>query len=139
MSQLLFRISFSPHFVFPPLSRTEILSTATLFIILWCEPPRFCSEVVSAANFPPSPPVVSFFSLSSFWPRCRLWHHFVHFSPIPPFPKSERSRLLCSCSYRQTGKQATSENVSVLRPSLTAALIAEGTVRCLLKLACAVI
>lgn len=97
----------------------------------------FCSELVSAANFPPSSPVVFFFSLSRFWPRCRLWHHFVQISPIPPFHKSKRSRLLCWCSYRQTGRRATFENVSVLWPSLTAALIAEGTMRCLLKMACA--
>lgn len=78
-------------------------------------------------------PSVVFFSLSRFWPRCRLWHHFVQISPIPPFHKSKCSRLLCWCSYRQTGRRATFENVSVLWPSLTAALIAETTIRCLVN------
>lgn len=47
---------------------------------------------------------VLFFSLSCFWPRCRLWHRFVPIPPVPPFHKSKHSRLLCRCRFRQTGE-----------------------------------
>lgn len=66
------------------------MSTSTVFISLWCELPRLCSEFVSCCQFPSLAPLLSSFSRNSFWLWCELWHHFVQILSYPALSQIQK-------------------------------------------------